>query len=235
MIEPNRLSAPGERAALERVEAIVERVDGLRLEMFAPSQVALLDPEDHAHLMGELEAEADRCGRRELLDDVLERVRSALNARVAQPSRFDPVGRYPLTPGRPEDTALILMTVTDAVAVAVVEDRLAPQTASRLSAPGRTLLGLPPIGDPGPPTEREPRIEEPSAEDWAAAAADEPQPDEHSPFPVGARVGFATMGAVLFGSIAVFVGAGIGQTGAGLLAALAIVAVCWLIATYHRA
>jgi hypothetical protein len=76
---------------------------------------------------------------------------------------------------------------------------------------------------------------EPTAEDWAEAAVGETQAGDYSPVPVGVRIALATATAVIAGPVAVFVGVGIGQTGAGLLVALAIVAVCWLVATYRRA
>jgi hypothetical protein len=235
MIEPNRLSSPGERAALARVEAIVERIDGLRIEMLALSQDALLDPEEHARLMGQVEAEAERCGRRELLHDVLDRVRTALHARLAEPTRFDPIGRYPLTPTRAEDAAAIVMTATDAVAVAVMEDRISTDTAARLSAPGRMLLGLPPLGDQRlPPAGGDAGVPEPSAEDWAAASAGDLWVGDHTPVPVGLRIALATAAACILGPAALVVGVAVGQTGAGILAGLAVVAVCWLAATYRH-
>ena len=233
MIEPNRLSVPGERAALARVEAIVERIDERRVELFAPSRQDLLDPDEHAQLVGELEAEAGRCGRRELLDDVRGRVRDALLTRLASPMRFDPVGRSPMTPTRPDDAALMVMTVTDAVAVAVMEDCIPSDTAERLSTPGRVLLGLPPLGEPGGPGADE-RVPEPSAEDWAVARAGDMQAGGYSPVPVGLRVALATIAACTLGPAAVVVGVAVGQTGVGILAGLAVVAVCWLLATHHR-
>jgi len=234
LIEANRLSAPGERAALERVERIVERVDGFRVEMLALSPDALLDPDEHARLVAELEAEAARCGRRDLLDEVRDRVRSTLAIRAAQPTRFDPVYRSPLTPMRAEDAAAVVMSVTDAVAVAVLEDRLAPETAARLAGPGRDLLGLPPLGARAAASVTRPAIPEPSADDWAEAATGEARTGDYTPLPVGVRVGVATMAATVLAPVAIFVGVGSGQTVAGMLAALAIVAVCWLVATYRR-
>ena len=234
MSEPNRLSAPGEGAALERVEEIAERIDEVPIEQMALLRTHMLSPERRGALVLELDAEADRCGRRALLEDARNRVRQAVLARLAQPLYL-----YSGSPQRADDVSYLAMSIVDAVAVAVMEDRLSLETASLLSNPGRSVLGLAAIAAgarmPSDVTGSAVRAPEPTAEDWAEAAAGETQTGDYAPVPVGVRVGLATMGAVVFGSVAVFVGVGIGQTGAGLLVALAIVAVCWLIATYHRA
>jgi hypothetical protein len=80
----------------------------------------------------------------------------------------------------------------------------------------------------------DPPVDESTVDDWAEAAIGERQTGGYSPIPVGLRIAVATVVAVIFGPVAVFVGVGIGQTGAGILAGLAIVAVCWLVATYRR-
>ncbi len=234
MIEANRLSNPGERAALVRVEAIAARADGLQVELFAPSGLALLDPDERARLVAEVKAEADRTGRRQLLDEVCGRVSGTLQARLSRPVRSGPVGLLSLTPGRPDDEAALITIVTDAIAVAVMEDRLQPVTAARLSAPGRTLLGLPLLGGLGGPSAASPLdVPEPSPQDWADAAAGGARAGVYTPFPVGHRVALATIVACTAGPIALFIGAGVGQTGAGILAGLAVVALCWLAATYR--
>jgi hypothetical protein len=233
VIEPNRLSVPGERSALERVEAIAERVDALDIGRLAPSPMLLLDPDERRPLVAEVEAEADRCGRRPLLDEVCGRVGDALHARLGRPVRFDPVGGYPATPYRADDAALVVTAVIDAVAVAVMEDRVAPATAARLAGPGRALLGLPPLDGPDPASGGRP-LAEPSAADWAEAVDGDTRIDRYSPIPIGARVAFAIIAALVLAPAAVFAGAVQGQTGAGVLAGLAIVAVCWLVATYRR-
>ena len=226
---PNRLSNPGEPAALERVEAIVERIDEVPIAQMALPRTRMLSPEHRGALLEELDTEADRCGRRVLLDDARNRVRQAVLARIAQPLYL-----YSGSPQRADDVSYLATAIVDAVAVAVMEDRLSPEAAGRLSAPGRTLLGLPLLGDPGVPVGTRPGIEEPSPEDWAEAAVGETQTGDDSPIPVGARIAFATGAAVILGPGAVFLGVGLGQTGVGILVGLAIVAVCWLIATYHR-
>lgn len=233
MIELNRLSVPGERAALERVEAIVEQIDDLPIERFVPARHTLPSPEDHARLVAELEGEADRCGRRALVDDVRDRVRAAVHARLYGQLRRMPtsVVGYAIVGIRADDAAAIEMTLVDAVAVAVMEDRLATEIAGGLSLPGRALLGLPPLGEsaiaPADP------VPEPTADDWAAAAAGDAQAGGYTPMPVGLRVAVATVAATILAPVAVFAGVGVGQTGIGILAGFAVVAVCWLAATYH--
>lgn len=234
MIEANRLTSPGERAALERVEEVAARIDGLRLELFALSRLDLPDPDEHARLVAEVEAEAERCGRRALLGDVCERVRDALRMRLGQPLRLDPIGRYPLSPTRADDAALVEMAVTDAVAVAVMEDRISSNTAARLSAPGRALLGLPLLGDPGAAPVDRPLVPEPTAEDWAAAEPGDAPAESPSVVPATGRIVAAVVIACTVGPAALFAGVAGGSTAVGILAGLGVVALCWLLATYRR-
>ena len=235
MIRPNTLSNRAEDSALARVEAIVERIDDTPVQRYAISGLSVPERATHARLLAELEVAADRCGRRDLLDDVRDRVQGRLISRFAPLAYLGSVA-YPIplhSTARPQDEALVVSAIVDAVAVALLEDRLDLRTAAQLSATGRQLLGLPPL-DPDAADASPPSVEEPTAADWAEAADGDTQTGGYSPIPVGLRVGLATVAAVLLAPIAVFVGVGIGQTGAGILAGLAIVAVCWLIATYRR-
>jgi hypothetical protein len=235
VIEANRLSVPGERAALERVEAVVAAIDATRVEMLAPSRATLVDPDERADLVQALEADADRCGRRELLDDVRERVRDAIHRRLTRPLRGDASGiqGQVVFPTRAEDAALIELTLVDAVAVAVMEDRLDAETAARLAAPGRLLLGLPALGGAGP-RRLPPSLPEPTADDWAEAASGDTRVGGYSPIPVTARIVVATVIACTAGPAAMFAGVAGGSTLVGIAAGLAVVALCWLFATYHR-
>ena len=234
MIEPNRLSVPGERAALERVEVIAERIDEVPLEGMAPPRTRMLASEQRAALIAELDAEADRAGRRELLDEARNRVRQAILARVTHK-----VYLYSASPQRSDDVSYLASSIVDAVAVAVMEDRLSPVTATLLSDPGRAILGLAPVVTSGqlPPDFDHPpaALAEPTAEDWAEAAVGDTKPGDYEPIPVGLRVALATMAAVIFAPLAIFVGVGSGQTVFGILAGLAVVAVSWLVATYKPA
>ena len=233
MNEPNRLSAPGEHAALERVEEIAERIDEVPIERMTLPRTRMLSPEHRGALLEELDTGADRCGRRVLLEDARNRVRQAVLARTAQPLYL-----YSGSPQRADDISYIATSIVDAVAVAVMEDRLSLETASLLSTPGRNLLGLAPVAAaarmPAAVTGAERSVPEPTADDWAEAAAGDAQTGGYSPVPVGLRIGVATIAAVVFAPVAVLLGVGIGQTGAGILAGLAIVAVCRLVATYRR-
>lgn len=234
MIDVNRLSAPGERAAIERVEQIAERIDALPLEQMPMPSTRLLRSEERAALIAELDAAADRAGRTALLEDARNRVRQAILARMAHKAYL-----YSASPRRSDDVSYLASALVDAVAVAVMEDRLSPVTATLLADPGRAILGLAPVAPSGelPPdlVERSRPRAEPTPEDWAeAAAANRPDPDAYQPIPVGLRIGVLTMAATILAPIAVFIGVGSGETVFGILAGLAIVAVCWLLATYHR-
>jgi hypothetical protein len=137
MSEPNRLSAPGERAALARVEVIAERLDELPLDRFVPARHTFPEPEERARLLAELEREAGRCGRSELLADVCNRLGTAIRASAAARRRTGGDNRAVLGPRRLHRClALVELALTDAALVAVMEDRLDPVTAAKLAGPG---------------------------------------------------------------------------------------------------
>jgi len=227
VIEPNRLSSPGERAALARVEAVVERLDHVNLGTLVPSRATILGAEERERLLDELELEAQRAGRADLLDDVRGQVQDALAARLAEPLIL-----YSTRPVRADDQAVLVSAIVDVVAVAVMEDRLAPETAARLSRPGRLALGLAPI-DPDELASRR-TVEEPSAADWAEAASGNTRAGGSNTLPVTARVVLAALMACVVGPAAVFAGVASGSTLMGIAGGLAVVAVCWLIATSRR-
>lgn len=239
-IRANTLANRAEDAALARVEEIVERLDATRVERIALSPDSVPDPTTHARLVARLEAEADERGRRELLDDVRQQVRATLV------QRFSPlsvrVGAGLPSPAGPtlraEDEAMIVLAVMDTVSVAVMEDRLDPETARQLADPGRRLLGLPPIAAPSDAVlgaGASGALSEPSAADWAEAAAGETRIDgTYTPMPVTVRIVLATVAACTIGPGAVFVGVAGGSTLLGLAAGLAVVALCWVFATYGR-
>jgi hypothetical protein len=231
MIEANRLSAPGERAALERVEEIAERIDQVPLESMPLPRTRMLTSQQRGDLLAELDSAAERAGRLELLEDARNRVRQAILARFGVK-----VYLYSGTPRRADDVSSIASAIVDAVAVAVMEDRLSPATAVALSEPGRAFLGLAPVAPSGqlpPEMPHDEPVPEPTPEDWAAATAGDAKPGDDEPIAVGLRVGLATIAAVILGPAAVFAGVAAGQTGMGILGGLAVVALCWLAATYH--
>jgi len=188
MIEPNRLTVPGERRARARVEALFERIDELGTTIFQLPGPRL-DLELRMVDLAELEAVADRHGLGPLLDEARQRVHDSLLLRTA--TRVEPFGfGSPIVPsGSADEMAMRTMAVEDAVAVAVVEDLLDAATASALSAPGRRLLGLAPLEPPASdgrdddaeqgPEDREPALEaaaddaDPAAEADAEDALDE--------------------------------------------------------------
>ncbi|MHB8890739.1 MAG: hypothetical protein ACYC65_01700 [Candidatus Limnocylindrales bacterium] len=236
MIEPNRLSAPGERAAHARVEAVFAAADRLSPEDLQLRAVPRRDPEEREILLADLERVADRHGRGALLDEARDWLREALLTRAI--ARLTSESGFPgrVGGGRPADQAAILLAIEDAVSVAVVEDLLEAGSAATLADPGRGLLGLAPLagsaavaaGDDGPAWE-------PSTADWAAAAAgDTRTASRYSP------PGTRGMRAVFFGAIAVSgsvaaIAWGLteGSIWLGGLLAVAVVALCWTFATWR--
>jgi hypothetical protein len=238
VISLNRLSNPGETAAFARLEEILERIDATPIERFALSRLAVPEPDAHAAMLVELEAEADRCGRRELLDDVRDRVEAGLIRRLSPLGYAGRIGVYPLpihSTARPDEEAAIVTAVVDAASVALLEDRLDARTAGGLSAPGRSLLGLPALREREPPAAAgEPTVPEPTAADWAEAATGDLRIGSDTPAPGTARIVLAVVLACTVGPSALLAGITGGNALLGILAALAVLAVCWLIATFRR-
>jgi hypothetical protein len=145
VIEPNRLSAPGELGARQRVEEVFARLDELG-PVVGQVPVPRLDLEEREVLLNDLEQLADRTGRGALLDEARDAVRDALLEREAV--RW-PAGTYGLDvrgTSTVEDRIEVISAVEDAVSVAVMEDLLDPETATALGEPGRRMLGLPALG-----------------------------------------------------------------------------------------
>jgi hypothetical protein len=148
-VRPNELSNPGERAAYARVEALFDRLD-----RFAPVDVALipgshLDPEARDELLAEVERLAERLGRGELLAKAREHCREALITREVAQFRGQLGGMSPTRD--PDREAAAINAVSDAVAVAVVEDQISLADADALAGPVRSLLGIEAAaGGPGP-------------------------------------------------------------------------------------
>jgi hypothetical protein len=238
VIELNRLSNPGEAAAFARLEAILERVDAAPLGQLALSRLAMPGSEEHAAMVAELETEADRCGRRELLDDVRDRVEADVIRRLSPFAYASRLAMYPVpihSVARPDEEAVIVTAVVDAVSVALLEDRLQPRTAARLSRPGRSLFGLPPLDEREPPaTADEPIVPEPSAADWAEAAAGDTRIGEDEPAPTTARVVLAAVVACTVGPVVLLTGIAGDNALMGVLGAIAVLAICWLLATFGR-
>ena len=173
-MQPNRLSAPGEHAARARVETIFERIDEIGMDSLVDIVITPPDPDARAAMLDQVQRTATTCGRLALLDEALGTVRDALVSHMA--SRL-PAGTYTIQvrrSARVEDRVAVQEAIEDAVLVAVVEDVLDPDVAQALAEPGRTLLGLPPLGRV--PDERAgaadaatPQAWAPTEADWAAA------------------------------------------------------------------
>jgi len=182
VIEPNRLTVPGESAARARVEALFARIDELGTALLLmPVETPDIDAREAG--VSDLEALAGRLGRGPLLDEARQRVRDGFLLRTV--SRQPPAwtGTQPLiSSGTVDDQVARLTALEDVVAVAVVEDRLDLRTAAILAGPGLRALGLPMLESdaavPGPaegasgPVEGEavPAWDDEDAEDAAAAA-----------------------------------------------------------------
>lgn len=237
MIEPNRLSAPGEAAARARVEALYAAADRLGPPDLWLSPVPRRDLEEREVLLAALERVADAHGRGALLDEARTWLRDALEARAVSRWTAETGATGQVIAGRPEDAAAIVLAIEDAVSVAVTEDLLDPGGAATLANPGRQLLGIASLPDgPGGPGEREgARSWEPSADDWAASAAGGAAV-EHGVPPPGTRTmraGFFAVAGVVGVVAALAWGLTDGSLLLGALIAVAVASVCWTFATWQ--
>ncbi len=255
MIEPNRLSPPGEAAARARVEAVFARIDEL-----SPAELDLVvirppDPDTRDPLIEELESAADRHGRGELLDEARDAVRDNVFRRISTRFPSDRITGGPRPSGSTEDLAGLVVVLQDLVAVAATEDLIDPPTARALAGPGRTLLGLPGEPEATTPTDdprREPATPSdglarpapagtpawaPTRSDWAAADRGETSVDRDAEMPGvrGLRMAFFGVVGVAGALAALVAGIADGQPVLGALGAMAVAAVCWTLATFRRA
>ncbi len=169
MLQPGRLSVPGEGAVRARVEAVFDAADRLSPpELWLPD-VPRRDEGERRDLVADLEELASRYGRRPLLDEARGRVRDELMERAVSRSVSSSGAMGQQVGGRAEDLTRLLAAIEDAVAVAVVEDVLDPAAAATLANPGRILLGLMPL--PGRP-------QEPAARPGPVVADDDVASDE---------------------------------------------------------
>ena len=242
MNEPNRLSVPGERAARQRLEDVFARVDELGPLDLANLGVPLRDPERRDALLADLRRAVQARGLGSLLDQARTAVHDALLARTS--SEF-PAGTYSVTirgSARVEDQVALMNAIEDVVAVAVAEDVIEADVARSLAEPGRAILGLPPLrlagaaDDPPPGADADPPWA-PSARDWEEAAR-EAAPVERGALLPGVRgmwIAFLAIAAVTGVIAALGWGVTAGEPLVGALIAVAVVAVCWTLATFRRA
>jgi hypothetical protein len=227
MLRANELSNPGERNAQARVEALFERLDELPRLAGLVVPTPALPTEERDELVAEVESLARRLGLRELLDDARDHARDRLLARYASEGRAWMLHE---ATGRSSDEVMLVVAVGDAVAVAVVEDHLDPARAETLAGPGRRILGI--GGEPSHGFEQRPG--EPSAEDWAEAADGltmvDPEASSLGSGSGGRRMAFGGL-AVVLTPAALFLGVATGDLGPGLIAAVAVILVCWTLAS----
>ena len=238
MIQPNRLSVPGEAAARQRVEVVFEAIDGIPTDRL--HGVALSPREDRDRLVETLEGAVAAAGRGALLDEARDSVRNALSQRLAV---VFPAGNAGLTlhaTGRAADQVELVAAIDDAVAVAVAEDLLDPADARALSEPGRALLGLPPVGEEvaravsghpcapaAPGSRRRPTGRMPTRPPATGPAL--------LPGVRGLWQLFLGVIAVVGMTATIALGIASDQLWFGILGAVAIGAVCWTLATFRRA
>ena len=239
MIQPNRLSVPGEAAARARVEVVFEAIDRVPAERLHGVALSPRDGDVRDGLVDTLQRAVAPAGRPALLDAARATGPDALSQRLAV---VYPAGSAGLTlhpTGRAADQAELVAAIDDAVAVAVAEDLLEPGDARALSEPGRALLGLPPVGSEGDERVADRGASrqawEPTAADWAAAQ--QPTASDDALLPGVRGLWQLFLGAIAVVGILATIGLGVAsdQLWLGILGALAIGAVCWTLATFRRA
>jgi hypothetical protein len=226
----------GERAARERVEAVYAAVDELNAVDLRTLRMPPLDMESREVLLADLQREVDRNGRGAMLDEARNWLRDGVWSRVGQ-APSDPRLAVGMAPLDADQFADVLLALSDAVSVAVAEDLLPPEDAADLADPGRRLLRLEPLAASSLEPEPGASTWEPTADDWAAAAAGPAGVDPDEPM-----AGTRTMQAAFFGVVgglgglaALGIGLAQGEPLLGLLGAAAVAALAWTFATYRPA
>lgn len=226
MIRPNELTNPGERAAYARVEALFERLDRFSATELSMMPAPAPDDDVRDGLLAEVDGLADRLGRRELLDNAIEHARESVLTRFVAEFRGRTGGFSPTYD--PKGQAAAIRAISDAVAVAVVEDQLPTADAEALAGAARTLLGREPVAAGGTADAGAP-AGAPSERDWAEADQGATVIDREAPSPgMGAA---RTAVALVVGSIGVPVAVVVGVASGGLLLAIAagaaVAALAW--------
>jgi hypothetical protein len=196
---PNQLSAPGERAARERVETLFARIDEIGVLPLIDMIIPAADPDHRDELLIEVDRVAARHGRTALLDEALDTTRNAMLRAVANRWVAGTYVAQPQGSARVEDRVALQRAIEDAVAVAVIEDVLDRDVAEALADPGRTILGLAPLGEPIPGAipGATPAIDwAPTVSEWAAAAGGVTaiRPGDRMPIPGGRAVRLVVIG-----------------------------------------
>jgi hypothetical protein len=240
VIEPNRLSIPGEVAARERVEAVCSHIDELSGLDLANLVVAPRDPEEREVLLADLEQAADARGLGELLDEARNTVRDARSRACPRTFRPGPTrsasrrprGRRPREPAGGDRGRR---------GGRVAQDVVEPEVAVELAEPGRSILGLPPLDLAGALAPESTPVADPpwapTARDWAEAdrGVTVVEPGEPLPGQRGVRILVFGVFAVVGVAAALAWGFTEGEPWLGVLAAIAVVAVAWTLATLRRA
>jgi hypothetical protein len=132
MVQPNRLTSPGDTAARRRLEDLFARIDAGAVAL--PSRLA--GDEGLEEVRQDAELAIERAGRGQLLDDALEHVRGTLvgGAPGEAAGMFGVV-----TMGRPEELASRVRAVSDLVVAAVAEDLVDRATVEALTRDATTL------------------------------------------------------------------------------------------------
>ena len=242
MIRPNELTNPGESAAYARVEALFERLDRFSAVELSMLPEPALDPDDRDRLLADAERLADRLGRGDLLDTALEHARESVLTRFVAEFRGRHGGFSPTYD--PKLQAAAIRAISDAVAVAVVEDQLPTADAEALAGSARALLGRESAwagGEAGTFTPTGVGAGEsagtggtapagaPSERDWAEADHGATVVDHDAPSPGTGALRVAIMLAALFIGLPMAFLAGFNAGGALLAIAAggAVVALVW--------
>jgi hypothetical protein len=239
VIEPNRLTPPGEAAARARIEVVFEAVDRLSAYVLAQAVIGRTDPDERDRRRARLEDAVGRSDRGALLDAARAALNHALQAKVSASLVGTAYGVIAASSGRVDDRVAVFQALDDAVGVAVAEDLLEVEDARALSDPGRALLGLPPVGtdalEPRPGDRGERGAWEPTDADWVDARRSAASGSNLLPGVRGLWQVFLGVIAVAGIVLAIAFGLTGDQPWLGLLAAVAIGAVCWTLATFRRA
>lgn len=135
---------PGRRAAEDRLEALLARLDRLSADDLVALVADDLDDPGRGAALAAVAAAAEAAGRADLVADARAAVRDGVLARLGErlfrPTFLDP--NWGLSGGRAEDRARAAVLLADAAAAEAVADLVDPTHRAVLLEPAEDLLGF---------------------------------------------------------------------------------------------
>jgi hypothetical protein len=137
-------TAGGDRAAADRLNAFLDRLDHVGLEDLRLVALPVPDPEERAALLAEIDRAADEGGRGPLVDEARKRTRAAIERAYAR-HQYEPTWaglNWGRSLGTTSDRLGLAIAAEDAAVAAVMDDLLDEDTTAALAEPFEHAAGM---------------------------------------------------------------------------------------------